>query len=90
MVVVVVVPPSEPFASDQAVFSCRYAESIHACEQVLSLNPQHYMALSGKGLCHIYLHEHKEAEICLREALQINPFLTQFRRFLSASENGEL
>jgi tetratricopeptide (TPR) repeat protein len=69
---------------------CRYRESINACEQVLSLNPQHYLALSGKGLCHFYLNERKEAEACWKEALKINPFLTQFRRFLSASETGEL
>jgi tetratricopeptide (TPR) repeat protein len=67
----------------------RYSQSIESCEHVIRLNPQHYLALSGKGMCHVKLGEYEKARECWRAALEINPFLTQLRRYLSASERGE-
>lgn len=45
------------------------------CEQCLELNPIHFAALSGKGLCHLMLDDKEAALSCLNHALSINPRL---------------
>ena len=68
--------------------ACRVHESIAACERVLQLNPSHYLALSGKGMCHAKLGQQGCAADSWRAALQINPFLPQLRRFLAEIDSS--
>jgi tetratricopeptide (TPR) repeat protein len=51
----------------------RYEESIADCERTLSLNPQHYGAWQGLGVCKLHLGEIDEAVKCLRVVLRITP-----------------
>jgi tetratricopeptide (TPR) repeat protein len=52
-----------------------YASAIADCEEVVRLNPQHFGALSGQGLCHAALGQYAEAARCLRRALAVHPRL---------------
>lgn len=69
--------------------ACRFRESIADCERVLALQPLHFSAMTGKGLCHVQVNEKVEAANCFDRALEINPFLTQIRRYRSALDDPE-
>ena len=51
----------------------RHEESILDCERTLVLNPHHYGAWQGMGICRLHLGEISEACRCLREALKVLP-----------------
>ena len=51
----------------------RHEESILDCERTLVLNPNHYGAWQGMGICRLHLGEVSEACRCLREALKVLP-----------------
>ena len=51
----------------------RHEESILDCERALVLNPNHYGAWQGMGICKLHLGEVAEACRCLREALKVLP-----------------
>jgi tetratricopeptide (TPR) repeat protein len=63
-----------------------YATSIADCEEVLRLNPQHFGALAGQGLCHTALGQHREAAGCFRRALAVHPRLDTVRQHLARAE----
>src|SRR5215831_1046764 len=63
-----------------------YATSIADCEEVLRLNPYHFGALSGQGLCHAALGQLREAARCFRRALAVHPRLEAVRQNLSRTE----
>ena len=63
-----------------------YATSIADCEEVLRLNPQHFGALAGQGLCHTALGQHREAARCFRRALAVHPRLETVRQHLARAE----
>ena len=63
-----------------------YATSIADCEQVVRLNPYHFGALSGQGLCHAALGQLREAARCFRRALRVHPGLETVRRHLAQTE----
>jgi len=52
----------------------RHEESILDCERALVLNPNHYGAWQGMGICKLHLGEVAEACRCLREALKVLPY----------------
>ena len=52
-----------------------YPGSIADCRETLSRNPNHFGALSGQGLCHLALGQHREAADMLRRALAVHPHL---------------
>ncbi len=56
-----------------------YASAIADCEEVVRLNPRHFGALSGQGLCHLALRQHAAAARCFRQALAIHPRLEGVR-----------
>jgi len=56
-----------------------YASAIADCEAVLRLNPHHFGAASGQGLCHLALGQRAEAARCFRRALAIHPRLEAVR-----------
>jgi Flp pilus assembly protein TadD len=49
---------------------------------VLRLNPHHFGAASGQGLCHLALGQYAEAARCFRRALAIHPRLEGVRENL--------
>jgi len=51
-----------------------YKKSIEDCEIVLKLNPVHFGALHGLGLCYAALGEYINAIQAFRRALEIQPF----------------
>jgi tetratricopeptide (TPR) repeat protein len=63
-----------------------YATSIADCEEVVRLNPHHFGALSGQGLCHTALGQHREAARCYRRALAVHPRLETVRQHLARAE----
>jgi tetratricopeptide (TPR) repeat protein len=63
-----------------------YATSIADCEEVVRLNPYHFGALSGQGLCHTALGQPQEAARCFRRALAVHPRLDTVRQHLARVE----
>lgn len=61
--------------------------SIADCQRTLELNPNHFGAASGQGLCHLSLNEYREAAICFRRALEIHPHLIAVRHNLALAES---
>jgi tetratricopeptide (TPR) repeat protein len=63
-----------------------YAMSIVDCEEAVRLNPHHFGALSGQGLCHVALGQLREAARCFRAALRVHPRLETVRQHLARTE----
>jgi tetratricopeptide (TPR) repeat protein len=51
----------------------QYQRSLADCDQVLKRNPRHFGALSGAGLIHLELEQHRQALEWFRRALEVNP-----------------
>jgi tetratricopeptide (TPR) repeat protein len=69
--------------------TARYLDGNHAaaiadCEETLARKPYHFGALSGQGLCHMALGQHKQAADLFRRTLAIYPHLEAARRNLAA------
>lgn len=62
----------------------RYHESIQATETTLELNPYHFGAASGLGLCHMGLDQPLQALHAFERALSIHPGMAQVRRYVNA------
>ena len=60
----------------------RYQQSIADCQTTLKLNPAHFGAWNGLGLCHMALSEHSEAIAAFRKALDIQPHSLENKRML--------
>ncbi|MEO8890241.1 MAG: tetratricopeptide repeat protein [Coleofasciculaceae cyanobacterium] len=52
----------------------QYEKSRDDCQQVIKLNPVHFGALHGLGLCHAALENYGEAILAFRQALSIQPY----------------
>jgi tetratricopeptide (TPR) repeat protein len=63
-----------------------FTGSIADCQKTLALNPNHFGAASGQGLCHFSLNEVREAAVCFRRALEIHPHLDAVRDNLALAE----
>lgn len=50
-----------------------YRRSLADCDEVLKRNPRHFGALSGAGLNHVQLEEHRQALDWFQRALAVNP-----------------
>lgn len=59
-----------------------YEQAIADCEEVLRLNPVHFGALHGLGLCHAALHNYREAIRVFRRALEIQPYAIANQKML--------
>ena len=64
----------------------QYQQSMTDCERTLSLNPNHYGAWQGLGVCHLQLGDVAEACRSLRAALRIAPHDSATRRSLQNCE----
>jgi tetratricopeptide (TPR) repeat protein len=60
-----------------------YEASISDCRETLARNPHHFGALSGQGLCHLALGQHRDAAVQFRRALAVHPHLTAARHNLA-------
>jgi len=59
-----------------------YEGSIADCRETLARNPNHFGALSGQGLCHLALGQHREAADLFRRTLAVHPHLYSARENL--------
>lgn len=59
-----------------------YRAAIADCQQVINLNPIHFGALHGWGLCHAALGEYSAAIGVFRQALEIQPHGVQNQRLI--------
>lgn len=59
-----------------------YRQAIKDCEQVLQLNPIHFGALHGLGLCHMALGNYRSAIRAFRKALEVQPYAIVNQRFI--------
>jgi tetratricopeptide (TPR) repeat protein len=59
-----------------------YDQAISDCEMVLKLNPVHFGALHGLGLCHAALGNYSAAIGAFRSALEIQPHAIENQRLL--------
>lgn len=59
-----------------------YEPALRDLERAIALSPKHIAAISGKALTLIGLKRDAEAQVVLREALALNPWLKE-RRFLT-------
>jgi tetratricopeptide (TPR) repeat protein len=62
--------------------SQKYDRAIADCEKVLKLNPVHFGALHGLGLCHAALGNYSAAIGAFRSALEIQPHAVENQRLL--------
>ncbi|MEL7084007.1 MAG: tetratricopeptide repeat protein [Cyanobacteria bacterium P01_A01_bin.3] len=60
----------------------RYPQAISDCHTTLKLNPAHFGAWNGLGLCHMALSEYGEAIAAFRKALDIQPHSLENKRML--------
>jgi tetratricopeptide (TPR) repeat protein len=59
-----------------------YEGSIADCGETLARNPNHFGALSGQGLCHMALGQHRAAADLFRRTLAVYPHLESARENL--------
>ena len=59
-----------------------YDRAIDDCEMVLTLNPVHFGALHGLGLCHAALGNYSAAIRAFRSALEIQPHAIENQRLI--------
>jgi tetratricopeptide (TPR) repeat protein len=62
-----------------------YAGAIADCEAALERNPHHFGALSGQGLCHAALGQHRQAAALFMRTLAVHPHLVSARQNLAAA-----
>jgi tetratricopeptide (TPR) repeat protein len=60
----------------------KYRKSLADCQQVVQLDPIHFGALHGIGLCHLALGEYREAIPAFRRALEIQPYSVENQRLI--------
>ncbi|MGA7937055.1 MAG: tetratricopeptide repeat protein [Kovacikia sp.] len=60
----------------------RYSQAIADCEMVIQLNPVHFGALHGLGLCYAALGNYREAIYAFHKALEIQPYSTANQRLI--------
>jgi len=54
----------------------KYQKSLEDCQMVVSLNPIHFGAFHGLGLCHAALGSYGAAIRAFRQALELQPYAT--------------
>jgi tetratricopeptide (TPR) repeat protein len=59
-----------------------YQQSLDDCQMVVKLNPIHFGALHGIGLCHIAMGNYKAAIQAFYHALEIQPYALENQRLI--------
>jgi len=60
----------------------QYKKSLDDCQMVIKLNPVHFGALHGLGLCHAALGDYNAAIAAFRRALEIQPYALENQRLI--------
>ena len=60
----------------------QYKKSLDDCQMVINLNPVHFGALHGLGLCHAALGEYRAAIQAFRRALEIQPYALENQKLI--------
>lgn len=60
----------------------QYRKALLNCQRVIQLNPVHFGALHGLGLCHAALGEYPKAIKAFRQALEIQPYSVENQRLI--------
>ena len=60
-----------------------YAESVEECKTTLKMNPVHFGAWNGLGICLFNLGQYPEAIKCFKKALEIQPFAKNNRIYIA-------
>lgn len=60
----------------------QYRKSLNDCEMVIKLNPIHFGAIHGLGLCHAALGDYSAAITAFRRALEIQPYALENQRLI--------
>ena len=59
-----------------------YQKAIEDCQMAIAINPVHFGALHGLGLCYACLGEYREAIRAFRRALEIQPYAIENQRLI--------
>ena len=59
-----------------------YDKALADCKQVIELNPVHFGALHGMGLCYAALGDFSSAIRAFRQALEIQPYSVENQRLI--------
>jgi tetratricopeptide (TPR) repeat protein len=59
-----------------------YEGAVADCRETIVRKPHHFGALSGQGLCHMALGQHREAAALFRQTLAVHPHLRAARHNL--------
>src|SRR5262249_5345505 len=59
-----------------------YEGAVADCRETIARKPHHFGALSGQGLCHMALGQHREAAALFRRTLAVHPHLQAARHNL--------
>ena len=59
-----------------------YEQSIRDCDKTIALNPAHFGALSGAGLCYLGLRNLTKALDYFERAIAVNPNMQQIQRYV--------
>lgn len=62
----------------------KYEDSIEVCKLVLDLNPYHFGAFSGMGLCYLELQDFKSALRAFEQAIAVNPEMKSCHNYVTA------
>ena len=60
----------------------QYKKSLDDCQMVIKLNPIHFGAIHGLGLCHAALGNYSAAIKAFRQALEIQPYALENQRLI--------
>ncbi|MDA0691760.1 MAG: tetratricopeptide repeat protein [Nitrospinae bacterium] len=58
-------------------------ESVVECERTIQINPHHFGALHGMGMCLYKLARYDEALKCFKRAIEIQPYADANREFIA-------
>jgi tetratricopeptide (TPR) repeat protein len=59
-----------------------FEKSIADCEKTIDLNPYHFGALSGAGLCYLGLRDLRHALTYFERAVAVHPHLSQIQQYI--------
>jgi tetratricopeptide (TPR) repeat protein len=60
----------------------QYKKSLDDCQMVIKLNPVHFGALHGLGLCHAALGDYSAAIAAFRRALEVQPYALENQKLI--------
>jgi tetratricopeptide (TPR) repeat protein len=59
-----------------------YRKAIADCQRTIFLNPAHFGALHGLGLCYVALGEYRQALRAFRQVLELQPYAIENQRLI--------